>query len=115
MVDMARSEDEIREKEGLMSPSVPTYPYGLSICLTDDELAKLDLDSDCEVGDLLHMVSMCKVTSISKNDTPEGSRCRIELQIIDIEVLENENEEYEEDEQPKKSMTGMYKRMYQEE
>lgn len=94
MVDMARDMEEIKEDMELQKMEAPIYPYGLSICLTHDELDKLDLDGDCQVGDLLHMVCMAKVTSVSKNETTDGESCRIELQIIDIEVAENQNEEY---------------------
>lgn len=91
MVDMAR---EMDNTEVQSAPPV-SYPYGLCISLTHEELKKLDLDADCEVGDLLHMVCMSKVTSISKSETPSGESIRVEMQIIDIETLENENTEFQ--------------------
>ena len=87
MVDMAIEPEELQE--GMETPS-PIYPYGLCISLTEKDLGRLELDADCEVGDLLHMVSMSRVTSVSKNE----NGCRIEMQIIDIEVLEDETEEF---------------------
>lgn len=86
MVDMARDMKE--EMQAI--PAEAIYPYSLCIALTNEELEKLDLDDDCEVGDLLHMICMAKVTSVNKN---EGG-CRIEMQIFDIETLEDENTEY---------------------
>jgi len=104
MVDMARAPQEIQESMEAYQP--PAYPYGLCICLTHEELDKLGLDSDCEVGDILHMVSMARVTSVNKSETSEGPSCRIELQLIDIEVLENESTEYSEDEElPRRRMS----------
>ncbi len=94
MVDMARDIEEMEETTQPEMGEQPIYPYGLSICLTHDELDKLDLDNDCQVGDILHMVCMARVTSVSKNETTNGESCRIELQIFDIETMENENEEY---------------------
>lgn len=92
---MARDPEEIVENTAPQMAEQSIYPYGLSVCLTQDELDKLDLDSDCEVGDILHMVCMARVTSISKNQMTNGESCRIEMQIFDIETLEDENEEFE--------------------
>lgn len=69
----------------------PSVPYGLCISLTNEELDKLGMDDDCEVGDILHMVCMARAKSVNKNE----NGCRIEMEIFDIEVLEDENEEYE--------------------
>jgi len=58
-------------------PTKPLYPYGLRICLTQDELTKLGLDSSCEPGDYLHLQAFATVTSVTKD---ENCR-RVELQI----------------------------------
>lgn len=95
MVNMAKNKEELAETPmEEMAEDAPIYPYGLCICLTQDELEKLDLDSDCNVGDTIHLMAMAKVTSISKNETSEGENCRIELQITDL-GLEDEDEEVE--------------------
>jgi len=94
MVNMARKPEDY--KDNCPSP-VPenTYPYGLCISLTDVELAKLNLDDDgVEVGDMVHLFAMCKVTSVSSNDTEAGKKMRVELQITDI-ATENEDDENE--------------------
>lgn len=90
MVDMARDPEEMAEGMMAQEYTPPAYPYGLCISLTHNELEKLDMDADCEVGDLLHMVCMAKVMSITKNE----DSCRIEMQIMDIETLEDENQEF---------------------
>ncbi len=65
MVDMVLSSEE---QEEMMSPSPPRYPYGLCISLCEDELEKLNLDGECNVGDMLHMHCLAEVTSVSMRD-----------------------------------------------
>ncbi len=99
-VNMAVTPQE-REEEDYASPAPeapaqPIYPYGLCISLCQDELEKLDLEDDCDVGDMLHMHCIARVTSVSKNDTTDGPKMRVELQITDIaaESEDEENAEY---------------------
>lgn len=89
--------DEDRNKEGYGGPcdstGGPVYPYGLTISLTDVELSKLGLLDDVQVGDLLHIHAMSKVTSVNKTENEKfGAQCRIELQITDM-VGEDEDSE----------------------
>lgn len=75
------------------SEDMPQYPYGLRICLSQDELEKLDLEADCEVGDVIDLRAFARVTSVSKNQMSDGSQqCRVELQIEQLAV-ENESSE----------------------
>jgi hypothetical protein len=100
MVDMARSPSEIKKDiESCPSPmsDAPVYPYGLCLSLDEDILDKLEIDGDCEVGDMIHLVAMAKVTSCSESEreTAGGEKkrsCRIELQIVTMGV-ENESTE----------------------
>lgn len=114
MVDMAKTMEEMQETAGIPYPSsaAQLYPYGLSICLGHDELEKLGLEADCEPGDLIHMFAMAKVTSVSKNDTGEGPKCRVELQITHL-GLEEEDEE-DEAEEDTFSHSKLRKKMYAE-
>lgn len=100
MVDMARTPEEKEEAAELSvatmpsADSMPTYPYGLCLSLGPDEMEKLDLDGDCQVGDLLHFTAMAKVTSVSMSDSEySGPNCRIELQIQQMGVPEDESTE----------------------
>lgn len=97
MTDMQRTDEEKAEARSEMFDSpvsnMPDVPYGLCICLTEQELKKLELDDDAEVGDLLHGRFMAKVTSVSKNDTGSGTKCRIEMAIVAMSVDENESTE----------------------
>jgi hypothetical protein len=98
MVSMERTDDEKASAhiESMYPPSLsdmPDVPAGLCLCLTEAELEKLDLDDDCEIGDLLHLKCMAKVTSISKHDHGAGSKVRIELAVILMSVEDEDTEE----------------------
>jgi hypothetical protein len=104
MVDMALTKDDKEKNMPFLACAEveqPIYPYGLSICLTQSELDKLDVDyGDWQVGDLFHLMAMAKITSISKNSTTDGESCRVEMQIVslsgeneDLEGMESEEEE----------------------
>ena len=107
MVDMALDQEE---KAEVSNPSPPKYPWGLSICLCQDELDKLNIDSeDVAIGDLLHMHSLAKVTSISSNETEDGGlKTSIQLQVIAISA-EDEEEEDAEAEPEMKRTSKFYK------
>ena len=65
----------------------PRFPYGLRICLTDEEFKKLDLDpSEAEIGGLVHLHAMARITSVSANSDEDGDHCRVELQIEDLDI-----------------------------
>lgn len=111
MVSMIRTPEEKAKDMADCMPSaftcadVPDVPYGLRISLGNEELAKLELPADCQIGDILHAVIMARVTSVSSNDTGKGPQNRIELSITDMAV-ENESEEAEE--APKKPGPARY-------
>jgi hypothetical protein len=74
-------------------PQRARYPYGLHICLGDDELKKLGLDTDCDEDDYLDIRAFATVTSVHK----ENGANRVELQIEKMSV-ENETTEAPDDE-----------------
>ena len=95
MISMARSAQEINEASNPSPINMPRYPWGLSLRFDQETLDKLDLDtSDVEVGDLLHMVCMAEVTSVSKHDSGDGAKCCVELTVTHIGLAENESIEY---------------------
>lgn len=106
-VDMAHTPQEVMDEYKDTTPALPIYPYGLSICLGNDELEKLDLDTNVEVGDRLFMDCIAKVTSVSSNETTEGTKRRIELTITHIALEESEEEE--EVAKPKVDYRKLYK------
>src|SRR5882724_3993765 len=66
----------------------PDYPYGLKICLTNDEIEKLGIDpTDATVGGRFMLQGIACVTSVSCDDRG-GEKCyRIEAQIEDLGIL----------------------------
>lgn len=93
MVSMERTpQEKAKDWAGPSLLSDNDYPSGLCICLTDAELDKLDLDPDADVGDMLHITAMGRVTSVSK--TPDG--CRISMTLTDIGVEDESTEDPDE-------------------
>lgn len=115
-VDMAKTPAEIAEDKAEIEEQKfvePIYPYGLSICLTQEEIDKLDLDEDVAVGDYLHIHALAKVTSVSSREMSDGEADRrVEMTLTHI-AAESEDEENEESEDamPKNYMPGL-KRPY---
>ncbi len=107
MVDMAKTPEDVKKEVGnsiaapapsVEKPSVPTYPYGLCISLNEEDLKKLGTEGELpEVGDMIHLAAMAKVTSVSESEREDtgGTKtkcCRIELQITHLAT------EFEDDE-----------------
>lgn len=98
MVDMrltpADKEEEVQEMTAAPSAAmIADYPYGLCLCLTHEELDKLDLDySDADVGDMIDLRAFAKITSKSEREINGKPDVRIELQITSLAV-ENESTE----------------------
>lgn len=102
-VDMALEPPSEGKAAGYVEPSQPSYPCGLCICLTTEELKKLNLDDDVQVGNMVKLNCIAKVTASSER---ENIGKRVELQIIAIEA---EGEETEEESEPQKKP---YEKMY---
>lgn len=119
LVDMARTTEEMSEDCMPCSPGdANRYPYGLGISLGNSELEKLGADIDSiEVGDMVHLFALSRVTCVSKNDTGDGAKTRVELQICylgtELEDAENQSADYQEKKIKKpKSSAAMIGRMY---
>ncbi len=101
MVDMTLSPEEKIEKrmEDSYPPPIslmPDIPSGLCMCWDEDILEKLNIEvDDCDVGDMLHVSGMVRLTSKSINETDSGRRMRFEVGFVFMSV-EDENEEAEE-------------------
>jgi hypothetical protein len=63
--DEARVELQIGEFAGEDGKFIDLEHPG-HICLTHRELGKMDLDCDCEVGDLIHLIGEARLASISR-------------------------------------------------
>ena len=93
MVPMELTDEE--KLDALLPASIkdqPDYPWGLRISLTEHELQKLGLEADCSIGDTIHLKALARVTCISNEATDGGNKVRVELQIEQLAV-ENEDEE----------------------
>ena len=99
MVSMERTPAEKAEEvlsysEGPSVASIPNVPYGLCICLEDESLDKLGIeeDDDPDVGDLIHLSCMARVTSVSCQDTGGGKKRRVELAIVLMSAEDEDRE-----------------------
>ena len=110
LVDMRMTSEEKMEANMPFSFNQSEYPYGLSISLDQNTLAKLDVDhEDWQIGDIFDLRCMARVTSVSENETESGKCCRVELQIV-MMGAESESNETDEEEQPKKRKPSLYKK-----
>lgn len=98
MVDLKRTDLEKIRDDGCFAsstvggPTGPDYPYGLRIRLGQDELDKLDLDGECNAGDMIDLRAFAKVIEVRAEEVDGKTRRTIELQIQQL-AIENENEE----------------------
>lgn len=105
-VSMERTPEEVQEG---MTPSFTAankFPYGLCIRLSQEELDKLDLDTNVDTGDMIHLHALGKVTSVSKRDTEGGQECCVEIQLTDIALEEEDHENEEADAETAEAKIG---------
>lgn len=83
LADMSLSDDEKLDMPmPIAMPDAPEYPYGMRICLTQDELTKLGIDpTEAQIGGYFMLHALCCVTSLSSNSTESGDCMRLEAQI----------------------------------
>lgn len=66
---------------------VPRFPYGTRISLTDVEMKKLGIDpAEAQVGKYFMLTGHYCVTSVSSNETTDGTCFRMEAQMEQAEV-----------------------------
>lgn len=92
-VDMELDDEDSMDTVCPIPCDKPKWPYGLRICLTHTELAKLKLEPDCEVGDMIDLRCFGEVTSISISDGEGGKQCRVEIQFQKIALEDESNED----------------------
>ena len=116
MQDMAITPKQEKAAEvAIPSPlesSQPKYPYNLCLALCEDELQKLKMADLPAVGDMIHVMAMAKVTSVSTderqgNEGAPTTERRVELQITHLAV-ENEDEETAETQRTEARRARMY-------
>lgn len=77
---------EKRYAEPSVAADRPMYPWGLSINLDTDALAKLGLTDDLpDVGSTMKLEARVDVVSVNENETAGGGKsCSVSLQITDL-------------------------------
>jgi hypothetical protein len=73
----------------------PQFPYGMRICLTDKEFAKIGCNpDDLKAGDLIHLTEcFARVTDKHTSDGEMGTSCRVELQIEHCNIEDETSED----------------------
>lgn len=64
----------------------PEYPYGLCINLDEKQLAQLGLATLPKVGGTVTLQAKGTVSSVSENQTQDGTRRSLSVQITDLGV-----------------------------
>lgn len=107
MIAMQSMALDDEEKLDMIQPmkdeSLPEYPYGLRICISQDEMAKLGIEpADAQVGGYFLAHVYCCITSVSSDKKSDGSEChRMEAQ---IEQMSIEGDDAEAAPAPKKGL-----------
>lgn len=91
LIDLEMDDESILDAP-VPAPERSNYPYGLRICLTDKECAKLGLDPhEVSTGDYLTFKAEACVTCVSCNDGGDyGHSDRVELQIEKMSPIDEE-------------------------
>jgi hypothetical protein len=112
MIDMVMTPEDRRDDMpcAIGMGSEPMYPPGLAISFNQSVLDKLDVDhDDWEVGDIFPFHGLIRITSKTQNETTDGIKNRVELQIT---ALGSEDEDGDDDDndilRPAKIMEKRY-------
>jgi hypothetical protein len=95
MISMKLTPAEAKSETMLGEPAesdLPKYPYGLTICLCDDELAKLGITEIPKVGSVMQLTALVEVCSVSQYENQEGADSNLSLQITDMELAASNSE-----------------------
>ena len=112
MVSMELDDDEITDTVLPIPTDAPRYPYGLCITLTKAEFDKLGIDpSVAQVGGLVQLNALARITSYSCNETQNGEDCRCELQIEDLGIPSDDEEAEGEAPAPVAQKKSLYRPM----
>lgn len=90
LTSMQLTSDEAKSQMACCSPSDdkgPKYPYGLTIYLDDETLAKLGITDLPDVGTQMTLTATVEVTSNSQRQTQDGKTVNMDLQITAMELV----------------------------
>lgn len=89
MVNMKMSKKEAKEYTQPVAGDAPEYPYGLSISLDEDSMAKLGITSLPKVGTQMEIRALVTVCGTSQYSTQGGEdESNLSLQITDMELAD---------------------------
>lgn len=85
LVNMKLTPSESKEETGALTAQGPAYPYGLSICLDQQALAKLGISVLPNIDTPMTLSARVVVTSVSEYQT-QGAEARrsVDLQITEM-------------------------------
>lgn len=90
MIDMKMTPEEAKAEYGAPTasgdPDLPKYPYGLSLSLCDEILAKLGIGL-MPVGTTLALRAVVEVTSQGLREDQDGKDLNMQLQITQMELV----------------------------
>lgn len=94
MISMKLTASEAKSETmlGYADDDLPKYPYGLSICLDDDALAKLGITDLPAVGSVMQLTALVEVCSVSQYENQTGKDNSLNLQITDMELAAGNGE-----------------------
>lgn len=93
MISMKLTPAEAKSETMLGEASeLPEYPYGLTICLDDDVLAKLGIDPSSlpKVGTVFTIEARAEVCSTSQYQNQDGADSSLSLQITDMSLSQGD-------------------------
>lgn len=62
----------------------PKYPYGTCLYLDEEALAKLGITDLPDVGSMLHIMAIGKVTGTSEREYEGGSHKTLDVQLVEM-------------------------------
>lgn len=89
MISMKLTPAEAKEEVSYDSDP-PTYPWGLTISLDDDTLAKLGITTLPTVGSVMYLQARCEVCSTSQYSNQSGEDQCMSLQITDMTLSDGQ-------------------------
>lgn len=87
LVSMKRDPEEIKESNDVMaSPTQDAYPYGLRLCLCEEEMEKLGITELPKIGAEMGLVAKVKVVRVSSNasEGQEDESKSLEFQVTEM-------------------------------
>ncbi len=86
LVDMKRTAPELKEASAPIESKPSPYPWGLSVRLEEESLAKLGMTTLPKVGSYFYLTARCCVTEISEHDSvdSDGKRQGMSLQLEEM-------------------------------